>query len=311
MNWKWGPKKEKTDTVQDTKNPNFSGQQFWFPIADEHNEKLTAEVFKSGAVGNTSLGKITFSVKSVVKNGYVRNIYDMPGSAEGQMSVVMEYFRVDLHPEQTVDEKEAARVAAARLKMGLEAEAEEAQKIAGPMEIDTRFVSLEGIGAGTLTIHMIEGKTLRASDTNGLSDPYFQLKIGTVKRTGKPINDTLNPKWNEKNAFRIEDPTMFDEKKNRKVHKMRIKILDKDRFGKDESLGEVYVDFKRVIFALRSKKPIKNVTLPLEGDYAENGKITFSMDFNPDVPLPEPEPEPEEKKELEKEPEKEPAKVPE
>lgn len=57
--------------------------------------------------------------------------------------------------------------------------------------------ALEGF---VLTVQVIEGKGLRAEDTNGLSDPFVKLNISGDKKKEKKtktIKKSLNPEWNE------------------------------------------------------------------------------------------------------------------
>jgi len=93
-----------------------------------------------------------------------------------------------------------------------------------------------------IILKAIEAKDLIAGDLNGFSDPYFMIPNGQdgvidlpkkANRT-KRINKTLNPVWNE--SFLIELNPI-------KCTKLKIEVYDYDFVGKDDFLGEGYVDF--------------------------------------------------------------------
>ena len=93
-----------------------------------------------------------------------------------------------------------------------------------------------------IILKAIEAKDLIAGDFNGFSDPYFMIPNGQdgvidlpkkANRT-KRINKTLNPVWNE--SFLIELNPI-------KCKKLKIEVYDYDFVGKDDFLGEGYVDF--------------------------------------------------------------------
>lgn len=48
---------------------------------------------------------------------------------------------------------------------------------------------------GLIFVAVLEGRNLASKDSNGLSDPYVIVKIGSVKYTTKINYGTLNPKF--------------------------------------------------------------------------------------------------------------------
>ena len=53
-------------------------------------------------------------------------------------------------------------------------------------------------GSVLLNISEIQGENLIPMDRNGSSDPYVKIvQCDEVLHKTKPINNTLNPKWNE------------------------------------------------------------------------------------------------------------------
>lgn len=48
-----------------------------------------------------------------------------------------------------------------------------------------------------LHVRVQEARNLAAKDSNGLSDPYVRLQLGSSKAKSKIIYKNLNPVWNE------------------------------------------------------------------------------------------------------------------
>jgi Ca2+-dependent lipid-binding protein len=103
------------------------------------------------------------------------------------------------------------------------------------------------------------GKDLSIKDFTGTSDPYVKVCYNNEEKyTTNTIYKNLNPVWNEKFSFFVNDlniPIYFN-------------IYDYDRIGRDEPMGTTKIDL--------SKLPIEqvyNATLELENEKRADGKI--------------------------------------
>jgi hypothetical protein len=54
---------------------------------------------------------------------------------------------------------------------------------------------------GLLYVHLMKGESLVSRDVNGLSDPYFKLKLGNQRWTSRIMYKTLNPVYNQHLEF--------------------------------------------------------------------------------------------------------------
>ncbi|KAK7292025.1 hypothetical protein RIF29_07650 [Crotalaria pallida] len=108
----------------------------------------------------------------------------------------------------------------------------------------------EVIIRGVLSVTVISGEDLPATDLLGKSDPFVVLtlkKAGTKNKT-RVVNDSLNPVWNQTFDFVVEDG----------LHDMLlVEVYDHDTFGKDY-MGRVILTLTRVI---------------LEGEYKERFEL--------------------------------------
>ncbi|XP_046849050.1 intersectin-1-like [Xenia sp. Carnegie-2017] len=88
---------------------------------------------------------------------------------------------------------------------------------------------------GKLIVYIIEGSDLKASDPNGLSDPYCEVSLGSQEHKTKVITNTLNPKWNSSMQFILRDL---------KQDVLCISVFDQDMYSPNDFLGrtEIRVD---------------------------------------------------------------------
>lgn len=102
------------------------------------------------------------------------------------------------------------------------------------------------------------GKDLSIKDINGTSDPYVKIFYNNEEKYQTNIvHKNLNPIWNEKCSFFINDiniPIYFH-------------LFDYDRIGRDESMGSTKID----LWKLPLEK-IYNATLDLENEKRTDGK---------------------------------------
>ncbi|KAE9609747.1 hypothetical protein Lal_00006527 [Lupinus albus] len=124
----------------------------------------------------------------------------------------------------------------------------------------------EVIIRGVLSVTVISGEDLPATDIMGKSDPFVVLtlkKAGTKNKT-RVVNDSLNPVWNQTFDFVVEDG----------LHDMlMVEVYDHDTFGKDY-VGRVIVTLTRVILEGEYKKRFE-----LEG--AKSGFLNLHLKWIP------------------------------
>ncbi|XP_036868002.2 multiple C2 and transmembrane domain-containing protein 1 isoform X19 [Manis javanica] len=86
---------------------------------------------------------------------------------------------------------------------------------------------------GIVSITLIEGRDLKAMDSNGLSDPYVKFRLGHQKYKSKIMPKTLNPQWREQFDFHLyeERGGIID-----------ITTWDKDAGKRDDFIGRCQVD---------------------------------------------------------------------
>ncbi|XP_026817096.1 synaptotagmin-7 [Rhopalosiphum maidis] len=126
----------------------------------------------------------------------------------------------------------------------------------------------------TLILRIIAAKDLPAMDLSGTSDPYVRVTLLPDKKhrlDTKVKRRTLNPRWNETLYF--QGFTM-QKLHNRTLH---LHVFDYDRFSRDDSIGETYIELNNVDF---TAKPVfwKDLTAPLKD---KCGHLLTSLSYNP------------------------------
>ncbi|XP_013368497.1 PREDICTED: multiple C2 and transmembrane domain-containing protein 1 isoform X6 [Chinchilla lanigera] len=103
---------------------------------------------------------------------------------------------------------------------------------------------------GIVSITLIEGRDLKAMDSNGLSDPYVKFRLGHQKYKSKIMPKTLNPQWREQFDFHLyeERGGIID-----------ITAWDKDAGKRDDFIGRCQVDLSAL-----SREQTHKLELPLE-----------------------------------------------
>jgi len=113
-----------------------------------------------------------------------------------------------------------------------------------------------------LELRCISGRNLIAADSNGLSDPYIEARLGSKKKQKtKVIKKTLDPNWNQLLTFEVHNPD---------IEPMHIIVLDKDLL-KSDYLGEVTVDicdliegYEKIITCKLNKVSSGEITIGLK-----------------------------------------------
>ena len=92
-----------------------------------------------------------------------------------------------------------------------------------------------------LSITVLRAKHLTASDRGGTSDPYIRMHVGTKPSLGQVTttkSKTLHPQWNETFEFRIGE--------YERTETLTLECFDKDEFGRDDSLGQIFLDLRSI-----------------------------------------------------------------
>lgn len=87
-----------------------------------------------------------------------------------------------------------------------------------------------------LKVGVVKARNLAPKDKGNTSDPYLVLTLGDAKQSTVSIPKNLNPEWNERLEFPIEDIDSL---------LLEVKCWDKDRFRKDY-MGEFNIALEDV-----------------------------------------------------------------
>ncbi|KAI3935583.1 hypothetical protein MKW92_031826 [Papaver armeniacum] len=95
---------------------------------------------------------------------------------------------------------------------------------------------------GTLEVLLVDASKLKDTDFIGKMDPYVIIQFGNQKRKSTVARDDGKaPLWNEKFTFDVEYPDNIRDEHHQ--YKLNLTIMDKDRFSRDDFVGEstIYV----------------------------------------------------------------------
>ncbi len=88
-----------------------------------------------------------------------------------------------------------------------------------------------------LLVQVVSAKDLRAADSNGLSDPYTVVHLGSRTDQTRVIQENLNPEWHETFVYSADDiqAALMDH-----MSSLLFEVWDSD-FGlvADDFLGQV------------------------------------------------------------------------
>ncbi|CAL8471597.1 g11139 [Coccomyxa elongata] len=120
--------------------------------------------------------------------------------------------------------------------------------------------------AGMLEVHLKSATGLPARDLWGSSDPYAVVTVGESAGRSRVIDRNLNPVWDEKFQLYVRDP---------EKQRLIIKVLDKDMFTADDSLGFTLLPVSKLVDG-----STHNLDLLLDGA-GSGGQIQLSITFFP------------------------------
>ncbi|CCK70660.1 Tcb3p KNAG_0E04070 [Huiozyma naganishii CBS 8797] len=102
-----------------------------------------------------------------------------------------------------------------------------------------KLPSSEGVlDTGIITMNLIGGNDLMPADRNGKSDPFVYIYVDGAKvYKSQIIKKTLDPVWNEN----VDIPVI-----SKSRSQIRIKVLDWDRAGANDYLGEIALNLHSI-----------------------------------------------------------------
>ncbi|CAL8346843.1 unnamed protein product [Lota lota] len=103
---------------------------------------------------------------------------------------------------------------------------------------------------GIVNIGLIEGRNLKAMDSNGHSDPYVRFRMGHQKYKSKVLAKCLNPQWREQFDFHL-----YDEQGGY----IDITVWDRDPGRRDDFMGRCTIDLSTL-----AREQTHKLDLPLE-----------------------------------------------
>jgi len=122
------------------------------------------------------------------------------------------------------------------------------------------------VKAGSLRLVIHKAVDLEDKDIGGKSDPYVIISYEDQQNNTQVCKNTINPEWNHEEVINI--------KENGDNH-INLKVMDKDKFGKDECLGVTSLDVRRVSF-------LGEITQVWDAlSQCKSGKILISAEFTP------------------------------
>ncbi|KAI3798933.1 hypothetical protein L1987_34218 [Smallanthus sonchifolius] len=92
---------------------------------------------------------------------------------------------------------------------------------------------------GLLSIHVQKGVNLAHMDILG-SDPYVVFRLGNQELKTLVVKNNNNPVWDEVLTLPIFEPLPI-----------KMEVYDKDRFSRDDEMGDAELDIKPFLEALR------------------------------------------------------------
>lgn len=95
---------------------------------------------------------------------------------------------------------------------------------------------------GLLKVGVIKGTNLVATDfLSTASDPYVVVSLDNQTVKTKTVKRDLNPVWNDELTLAVSSPNT----------ELKVEVMDKDRFSKDEFLGGAKVDLEHFVTIAR------------------------------------------------------------
>jgi len=121
-----------------------------------------------------------------------------------------------------------------------------------------------------LLVTVVKGENLEPKDSNGKSDPYVILKVGTTRCRTQVIPETLNPEFNETFVLSVNQ-----------FEPVRIEVWDHDQLSQDDFEGEFTLNWW-TIDELTQKGFVNGMAFPLKSGHGlrKNGGVKGQLILN-------------------------------
>ena len=161
---------------------------------------------------------------------------------------------------------------------------EKKRKEGKAVKVDAAPVAPVQADSYKINLRLIKGTGLVSMDSNGLSDPFCEVKLREVKdgkampshpspqkKVSKVIPETLNPVWEEQYLFLVPSTDC-----------VRVSIFDKDLVGKD-NMGRVDLLMPKLVDKLREgKEYVATYTVkPIKAKDPVSGTVDIGLTLLP------------------------------
>jgi len=309
----YGKDKAKTKTIKNNLNPEWDFETD-IPIEENGPSNVKIEVFDSDKIGkDKSLGSAVIDLGDLLNEPLDESWIPLSGTKSGQIKVSADFspdsedgvgsvrrpseqgnrkasdnfgMRKESESHSSYSRKtsemsethssysrKTSEVYASR--KASESQGSYSRKASESQSSFSRKTSgLDGLGndmpgPGTINLNVIQAKDLIKADMIGKSDPYAVISYGNDKLNSKAVKNSQNPEWNFDAQLPVDEDT---------PESFKIEVFDKDKFGKDKSLGSTDID----IPSIANEEPLKEAWIPLDG--VKSGMIQVSADYDPADP---------------------------
>eukprot|EP00092_Neocalanus_flemingeri_P016852 GFUD01018229.1.p1 GENE.GFUD01018229.1~~GFUD01018229.1.p1 ORF type:complete len:2467 (-),score=607.35 GFUD01018229.1:626-7075(-) len=298
----YGKDKAKTKTIKNNLNPEWDFETD-IPVEDNGPSNMKIEVFDSDKIGkDKSLGSALIDVGDLLNEPLEEAWIPLTGTKSGKIKVSADFNpesedefgavrrpseQGSRKPSDNFDMRKISETQSSYSRKTSEmsethstysrktSEVFASRKASESQSSYSRKTSRLGgsandmPGPGTINVNIIQAKDLIKTDMIGKSDPYAVISYGNDKVKSKPVKNSQNPEWN----FDAQLPVDENSPDN-----FKIEVFDKDKFGKDKSLGSTDID----IPSIANEEALKEAWIPLDG--VKSGKIQVSADYEPSDP---------------------------
>ncbi|EGD74843.1 hypothetical protein PTSG_07073 [Salpingoeca rosetta] len=205
-------------------NPVYH-EKFSLPVKDILTEKAVFAVVETQRLRKKQAKcSLTVELKEVAHHGVMQDVFDLEGGGRIEVRIELRTVKPD---EDVTARRRLTWADYIDLRDKIEAERQEEEQthplVVGSKagvgvdeekhtpEFETENEETPAVvGAptkpGFLLLNIIRGENLPAANSNGFSDPYVSIECEHRKKRTQWKKRTINPEWNEKLDFRINDP---------------------------------------------------------------------------------------------------------
>ncbi|RZC67859.1 hypothetical protein C5167_011556 [Papaver somniferum] len=132
---------------------------------------------------------------------------------------------------------------------------------------------------GTLEVLLADASKLKDTDFFGKMDPYVIIQFGNQKRKSTVARgEGKAPVWNEKFTFDVEYPDNIRDEHHQ--YKLDFTIMDKDRFSRDDFVGESTICVTDVLsFGVKNGRSEIRASSVVLHNRTYSGEIRVSISF--------------------------------